>query len=294
MLETEKQRRWWFATHPEYRGTHSRRRKQSTDGSDKDSDKPSPEAIDAYVDEYLEHERDPFRADFMRAVKYWFGTDFEALSPEEQQALLWDDDEDDAAERPKDDKPSGHPAASKESYLRYEDSLDSYDARAREIEDKIREEDSMGLEADPHTFLDLFPFRRIVTAPIRVIEEVFRRTARGTVLNAVKKGGKRWKVGDDPLSPTPKGVEPSWTTQARRHWKNEAAKEGAAERWSPENLERMKKGLAPQKKDRLTGEAQSRELHHTPKPRRDGGKEFIEVWPEEHAAIDDFRRLKKR
>jgi hypothetical protein len=96
------------------------------------------------------------------------------------------------------------------------------------------------------------------------------------------------------LTPTSKGVEPSWTTQARRYWKNEAAKDGATEKWTAEDLANMKRGKAPRRKNLKTGEEESMELHHTPKPQRDGGKEFIEAWPEDHAAMDPQRRLKKR
>jgi len=31
-------------------------------------------------------------------------------------------------------------------------------------------------------------------------------------------------------------------------WKNKAVEEGAVEKWGAENVERMKKGLAPQRK----------------------------------------------
>lgn len=103
-----------------------------------------------------------------------------------------------------------------------------------------------------------------------------------------------WTVGEDPLSLTSKGKVPAWSTQATRYWKNEAATEGAIEKWSAENIKRMKRGLAPQRFNRVTGLWESKELHHTPIPRRHGGNKFIEVWPDEHAAIDFYRRLKKR
>lgn len=56
----------------------------------------------------------------------------------------------------------------------------------------------------------------------------------------------------------------------------------------------MKKGLAPQKKNLKTGEWESKELHHDPIPKREGGKEVIDLWPDEHAKVDPYRRLKKR
>jgi filamentous hemagglutinin len=43
-----------------------------------------------------------------------------------------------------------------------------------------------------------------------------------------------------------------------------------------------------------TGIMESKELHHQPVPQRQGGKEFMEVWPDQHAEVDKYRRLKKR
>lgn len=152
----------------------------------------------------------------------------------------------------------------------------------------------MGLEADPHTLLDILPYRRFLTSPVQAFKNLLRSSAEGAVVRAAKKGGTRWKVGDHPLAPTPKGVEPSWTTQARRHWKDEAGTEDAIEKWGAENVERMKKGLAPQKINKNAGDLESKELHHQPIPQRQRGKEYIEVWPDEHVRIAPYRRLKKR
>ncbi len=55
----------------------------------------------------------------------------------------------------------------------------------------------------------------------------------------------------------------------------------------------MRQGLAPQRINPKTGKWESKELHHTPTPQRDGGTRFKEMWPEEHAAEDFYRRLKK-
>jgi hypothetical protein len=55
MIETEEQRRWWFATHPEYSWS---RKGAKRAGEKKESDKVSPEAIDAYVDNALKRETD--------------------------------------------------------------------------------------------------------------------------------------------------------------------------------------------------------------------------------------------
>ncbi len=71
MIKTEEQRRWWFATHPEYSGSHRGIKARSKDRGD--DDKASPEEVDKYVDEALPHARGPF-ADFLKSLKRNFGT----------------------------------------------------------------------------------------------------------------------------------------------------------------------------------------------------------------------------
>ena len=73
----------------------------------------------------------------------------------------------------------------------------------------------------------------------------------------------------------------------QRFWKNEAL--NSAKTYSPSNLTRMKKGLAPQRINPRTGKVESMELHHTPAMRDGGLFRFKKVWPDEHAAIDPFR-----
>lgn len=139
MIETEEQRRWWFATHPEY--SWSRRGTRSEGGV-------NPEEVDKYVDEALKYETGPV-ADLLKSVKRNFGT--ESQDPE------------------------------KDRYEQYKDDL----AKLEEA----RKADEMGLEADPHTLLDILPYRRFVTAPISALKGLFKGTARDIILNAVKKGG---------------------------------------------------------------------------------------------------------
>jgi filamentous hemagglutinin len=142
------------------------------------------------------------------------------------------------------------------------------------------------LISDPHTFLDIAPYRRFITAPIQSLKGLLRSTAEGAILY--------WKKGDYIFDRTTKGNVPVWSTIARRYWKNQSIKEGAIDKWDVENVERMRNGLAPQRTNPRSGELESKELHHQPVPRSQGGGEFIEVWPEEHARIDPHRRLKKR
>ncbi|GJI98214.1 hypothetical protein RugamoR57_49320 [Duganella caerulea] len=81
-----------------------------------------------------------------------------------------------------------------------------------------------------------------------------------------------------------------WNKARRKHWKDRAANAEVGE-FSPENLKRMEKGLAP-KHDEL---GVSMELHHIT-PQSDGGTHdstnLREVWPWEHADIDPYRYYK--
>ena len=49
----------------------------------------------------------------------------------------------------------------------------------------------------------------------------------------------------------------------------------------------------PQRPNADTGEMETMELSHEPVPLRDGGTEVVPRWPDEHAAVDPHRQLKK-
>jgi RHS repeat-associated protein len=99
-----------------------------------------------------------------------------------------------------------------------------------------------------------------------------------------------WKVGDPINNLTKSGKVPSWSTTRARYWKNRAHYTTKGE-FTEQNLERMRKGLAPQQYNSTTGKWESMELHHV-EPMREGGQfYFIELWPEEHAALDPYRYL---
>lgn len=109
-----------------------------------------------------------------------------------------------------------------------------------------------------------------------------------------------WKVGEDYNKLTAKGTEPAWNTVKKRFWKNKAATLSAEEVVDLEtkmtgNVARMRQGKPPQqinkdKIERLDGDGmESKELHHDPIPKRDGGKLVEDLWPQEHAAKDKFR-----
>jgi hypothetical protein len=75
--------------------------------------------------------------------------------------------------------------------------------RLAELLEEIRRRD-LPLEPDPHSFLDVMPFRRLVTSPIGFVKDLFRSQARDVVVNAAKKGtnegpGKWVEVSRSPV-----------------------------------------------------------------------------------------------
>jgi hypothetical protein len=70
MIETEEQRRWWFATHPDY--SWSRRGIRGSERA-KNDNKVDPKDVDAYVDRALKYETGPV-ADLLKSIKRNFGT----------------------------------------------------------------------------------------------------------------------------------------------------------------------------------------------------------------------------
>ncbi len=99
-----------------------------------------------------------------------------------------------------------------------------------------------------------------------------------------------WRLGDDVNAVTARGNAPAWSTIRGRFWKNEVASPNAVEKYGAENVERMRRGLAPQRYNADKGAMESMELSHEPIPLRDGGRQFVPRWPQDHAAVDPFRR----
>lgn len=122
-------------------------------------------------------------------------------------------------------------------------------------------------------------------APL-LAEEVLANGADDAIALTAKTG---WKVGQPITNLTAKGTLPAWSTVRQRVWKNEAFVNGST--YSESNLLRMQKGLAPQRLNPNTGLMESMELHHHMVPQRNGGLfDFMKVWPDEHRALDPFRR----
>jgi len=75
MIETEEQRRWWFATHPEYSSSHKgkKNRKRTREKTAAEKNIP-PEQVDAYVDDALQYLDGPV-AELLKSTKRHFGTE---------------------------------------------------------------------------------------------------------------------------------------------------------------------------------------------------------------------------
>ncbi len=92
MIETEEQRRWWFATHPEYRW--SRRGTKIPPAKGPNEDKVDPKEVGAYVDKALKYVHGPV-ADLLKSVRRNFGVENDSA-----KGSTWDTETKDAWLRP--------------------------------------------------------------------------------------------------------------------------------------------------------------------------------------------------
>lgn len=92
------------------------------------------------------------------------------------------------------------------------------------------------------------------------------------------------------FAPTSAGNSPASSTVRARYWKNVAADAKLASQWDDANIARMQQGRAPRRFNPDKGGMESMELSHEPIPFRDGGRSFVQRWPQDHAAVDPFRR----
>jgi hypothetical protein len=92
----------------------------------------------------------------------------------------------------------------------------------------------------------------------------------------------------------PDGSNPSWDTVRSRYWKNryDASKNSGG--FTQANLDRMRRGDAPQDYNPRTGNWESRELHHVD-PQRSGGSNspinIRELTPDWHGEVDPYRHV---
>ena len=104
MIETDEQRRWWFATHPEY--SWSRRGIQRGEHGHEEHEPPahSPEEIDAYVAEGLKYFPTGPVAALLKALKWGLGTND---GPTPLDVLFRGTDLDEAQHNPEDESADG-------------------------------------------------------------------------------------------------------------------------------------------------------------------------------------------
>jgi len=91
LIETDQQRRWWFATHPEFSSSRGGQKSKHYGDEDEDSDRPSPAFVDAWVDKRLKHEKDDFFIELLKEEKFWYGTESAPKTPAFKHALLGGD-----------------------------------------------------------------------------------------------------------------------------------------------------------------------------------------------------------
>jgi hypothetical protein len=229
LIETDQQRRWWFATHPEYSHRSTGRRGAKSD----DSDKIDPEKVDDWADERLKNERDPVAIELLNQAKFWFGTEFASKPAAQQYAMLWGDDEPVGSDALFAGK-SGNDSSPQQILNLSVVSADSDDSRSLDDEsikkslemiEKARIEDEKGIIADPHTALDLAPITRglrLFTAPRELLKSLLRRKAEDAVLNVKERrsGGKGPRLPPKG-SPERKAIEAARTRGVRAKRKEE-------------------------------------------------------------------------
>jgi hypothetical protein len=203
LLDTDKQRRWWFATHPDQKGGRSRHKGKGPGGNNDNPDKIVPEKVDAWADDRLKYEKDPIGTELLKQAKFWFGTEFASKSPGEKYALLWGDDKPVASDilfagkfkiDPSARDPKTH-ERNRQFMLKY-----------------IREE--MAPPLDPTRVLDIIPGGRelkLIPAAKQLLKNFLKSSLRRAIVNAVKKGGEK-----GPRLP-PKGSLERKTIEAARN-----------------------------------------------------------------------------
>jgi len=97
-------------------------------------------------------------------------------------------------------------------------------------------------------------------------------------------------VSDPDNPPSPYGYSDS---QRKRDWKRLATDPNSVLTEEDRAQVKARGWRGPQRPNKDTGEIETMELSHEPVPRREGGTEVFPRWPEDHAAVDPFRRLPK-
>jgi hypothetical protein len=181
LIETDQQRRWWFATHPEY----SHRSSCRSGAKDDKSEKLDPEKVDDWADGRLKHEKDPVARELLKQAKFWFGTEFASKPPGQQYALLGEENPVGSdslfGEKSSDPPPPPGFLPKKEG---------------RQLMEKVIREDINPLT--PTGLLNRLPALRGLKfreAAKEILKALLKRAGRDVVVPVVKKGGGKAKGG---------------------------------------------------------------------------------------------------
>lgn len=119
MIETDQQRRWWFATHPEFSSRRGGQRHNHFGHKEEDSDR-------------LKREKDDFLIELFRDVKFWFGPEAASSNLARLQRMVRGNEESSMLDHERgpassedwwSQQPSDRPAAARNTYDKYEDVL---------------------------------------------------------------------------------------------------------------------------------------------------------------------------
>ncbi len=167
---TDNQRRWWFATHPEYRRSREGNRRHGHIGSKDKPERVDPKQVDEYVDNALQYVHGPV-AEILKSTKRHFGTESQPAVPKKYLRLYLASD----------GSAYGQGADVQAMH-------DVYRASQQAIEEHRRKY-AIGVEEDFDFYMNIIPVGRFITSPMRTLQGLIRSYARDKILSAVKKSG---------------------------------------------------------------------------------------------------------
>ncbi|MCB9397610.1 MAG: hypothetical protein H6510_07340 [Acidobacteria bacterium] len=150
----------------------------------------------------------------------------------------------------------------------------------------------LGAEEGDRLLNKALSLRTITQADVQKIKAVAFSAPNNSAPGNVK--FQRWRRGDPIDKPLPDGSAPSWDTVQSRYWKNRFEASKNTGEFTEANLQRMRRGTAPQDFNPRTGKWESRELHHVIPQRANGPNSPInlrELTPDWHAEMDAFRQV---
>ena len=146
------------------------------------------------------------------------------------------------------------------------------------------------LTSAPEVKIGILPIPGLFGGALKNVSPLVRIAEREAIAASQATSVCGWKAGQDIRNRTNYGNVPKWSTVRQRYWKNKAElAKSNPNPYGEHNISRMKKGLAPQRVNKETGKLESMELYHNPAQRDGGLFDVVEVWADEHAALDKCR-----